>query len=277
MATYAIGDIQGCYDELRRLLDKLAFDPAEDRLWLAGDIVNRGPKSLQALRFVRGLGKRASMVLGNHDLHLLAISQGNLKHRDKDHSLDPILRAKDRDELLHWLRHRPFMHYSGKRGYALIHAGLPPQWDIPTALACAREVEQVLQGDGFRDLCRHMYGNEPHRWSEKLRGMERWRFIINSFTRLRYCDRKGNLALDEKGPPGSQSKPYLPWFQIPGRASRNDRILFGHWSTLGYYHAHNVWALDSGCLWGGKLTAVRLRRRTPPKRIQIDCPGRRRP
>lgn len=275
MAIYVVGDIQGCYDELRRLLDKVAFDPAQDRLWLAGDIVNRGPGSLAVLRFVRNLGKRAQMVLGNHDLHLLAMSQGNRKHQGKDHTLDAILKAKDRDELLDWLRHRPLMHYSGKRGYALIHAGLPPQWDIATALACAREVEEVLQGDGFRDLCQQMYGNEPHRWSEKLQGMERWRFIINSFTRLRYCDRKGDLALNEKGPPGSQHKPFIPWFQVPGRASRQDRILFGHWSTLGYYHAHNVWALDSGCLWGGKLTAIRLRRRSPPKRIQLDCPGNR--
>jgi len=277
MAIYVVGDVQGCYDELRRLLDKVDFDPAQDRLWLAGDIVNRGSGSLEVLRFVRNLGKRALMVLGNHDLHLLAISQGNRKHRNKDHTLDAILKAKDREELLDWLRHRPLMHYSGKRGYALIHAGLPPQWDITMALAAAREVEGVLQGDGFHDLCQRMYGNEPRRWSEKLQGMERWRFIINSFTRLRYCDPKGNLALEEKGPPGSQRKPFIPWFQVPGRASRQDRILFGHWSTLGYYHAHNVWALDSGCLWGGKLTGIRLRRRSPPKRIQIDCPGKRRP
>ena len=277
MSIFVIGDVQGCYDDLRRLLDKAGFDPARDRLWLAGDLVNRGPGSLETLRFVRDLGKRAVSVLGNHDLHLLAIAAGNRRHDSNDPGLERVLRAKDRDELLHWLRHRPLMHYSGKRGYALIHAGLPPQWDMETALACAREVERVLQGEQHPGFFRHMYGNEPRRWSGKLHGTERWRFIVNCFTRLRYCDRKGNLGLNEKGPPGSQRKPFLPWFQVPGRASRHDRILFGHWSTLGYYHAHNVWALDSGCVWGGRLTAVKLRRRSPPKRIQVRCPGARRP
>jgi bis(5'-nucleosyl)-tetraphosphatase (symmetrical) len=277
MAVYAIGDLQGCYDELMRLLDRIHFDPDKDRLWFAGDIVNRGPKSLKALRFVKALGKRATVVLGNHDLHLLALSQGNARHQDRDHSLAPILRANDRDELLHWLRNRPLMHHSRKRGFSLIHAGLPPQWDTRTALARAREVERVLRGDGFPDFCHRMYGNEPDIWSDKLKGMGRLRFITNCFTRMRYCDQRGRLALKEKGPPGSQPRGIMPWYDIPGRASRNDRILFGHWSTLGCLHTGNVWALDSGCLWGGKLTAVKLEKHKPPKVIQIPCPGARSP
>ncbi len=273
MAVYAIGDVQGCYDQLRRLLDRVKFDPDCDKLWFAGDIVNRGPQSLQTLRFVRGLGKRAVTVLGNHDLHLLALWQGNMKHQGKNHTLDPILEAQDRDELLDWLRRCPLMHRSEKLGFSLIHAGLPPQWDTQYALARAREVESALQGDRFHDFCLGMYGNRPERWSYQLIGMDRLRFITNCFTRLRYCDSDGNLALKEKGAPGSQQKDLLPWYAVPDRASRNERILFGHWSTLGFQQADNTWALDSGCLWGGKLTAVKLRKGKSPKPFQIDCPG----
>ncbi len=165
MAIYAIGDIQGCYDELMRLLEKIDFDPAKDTLWFAGDLVNRGPNSLQVLRFVRGLRASAVSVLGNHDLHLLAISEGNLKHKSKDRTLDPILKAEDRDELLHWLRHRPLMHHDKKRGFSLVHAGLPPQWDIATARSCAKEVETVLKGKGLHEYCMQMYGNQPDSWS----------------------------------------------------------------------------------------------------------------
>lgn len=276
MAIYAIGDIQGCYDELQRLLQRIAFNPARDRLWLAGDIVNRGPKSLEVLRFAKSLGSRAITVLGNHDLHLLALSQGNRSHY-KHGTLEQILRAPDRDELIHWLRHRPLMHHSAKRGFSLIHAGLPPQWDIATALRRAREVEKVLQGPGFHDYCHAMYGNHPDRWSDNLRGMDRLRFITNCFTRLRYCTRDGRLAMKEKGAPGGQDASLVPWFKVPGRASRGQRILFGHWSTLGYYHGENVWSLDTGCLWGGQLTALRLRKKRPPKPVQLPCPGVLRP
>ena len=170
MAIYAIGDIQGCYDELMQLLEEIDYDPAKDILWFAGDLVNRGPQSLAVLRFVQGLGERAVTVLGNHDLHLLAISQGNLKHKSKDHTLDPILKAKDREELLHWLRNLPLMHHDSKRGFSMIHAGLPPQWDIATARACATEVESALRGEGFSDYCRQMYGNQPALWSPDLAG-----------------------------------------------------------------------------------------------------------
>jgi len=271
MAVYAIGDVQGCYDALQKLLESIAFDPGRDRLWFAGDLVNRGPDSLATLRFVKGLGKAAVTVLGNHDLHLLALSQGNLKHKADDLTLEPILRATDRDELLTWLRQRPLMHYDRKIDYAIIHAGLPPQWDVETALERAREVEIVLRGEDYRYFCTHMYGNEPSCWSERLRGMDRLRFITNCFTRLRYCTLNGDLALREKGPPGSQRIGCLPWFEVSDRASDSARVLFGHWSTLGFHQARNTWALDSGCLWGGKLTALKLKKTKPVKVIQVRC------
>ncbi|MCB1758993.1 MAG: symmetrical bis(5'-nucleosyl)-tetraphosphatase [Gammaproteobacteria bacterium] len=271
MAVYAVGDLQGCYSDLLRLLDKIKFDQHKDRLWFAGDLVNRGPDSLSTLRLVKGLGKAAITVLGNHDLHLLAISEGNLKHLGRDNSLQSILRAQDREELLLWLRHRPLMHCDKKLNYSIIHAGLAPQWSIATARSLAREVEVCLQGDGFSDYCMRIYGNKPDLWDDTLSGMARLRFITNCFTRLRYCDPSGVLALRDKGPIGSQSAGKMPWFSVPGRASRDERIIFGHWSTLGYHHAENTWALDSGCLWGGHLSALQLRKRKPPRLIQVAC------
>ena len=273
MAVYAIGDVQGCYNELQKLLEQIAFNPGKDQLWFSGDLVNRGPDSLATLRFVRSLGNAAVTVLGNHDLHLLALSEGNMKHWANDRSLEPVLNAKYRDDLLMWLRYRPLMHHDSKLDYSIIHAGLPPQWDIDTALMRAREVETVLRGVGYSYFCTHMYGNEPSYWSEQLKGMDRLRFITNCFTRLRYCTVQGDLALKEKGPPGSQRDGYLPWYEVPGRASDADRILFGHWSTLGYHQSRNTWALDSGCLWGGKLTALKLSKAKPVKTIQVKCKG----
>jgi bis(5'-nucleosyl)-tetraphosphatase (symmetrical) len=272
MATYAIGDIQGCYDELRRLLDKLEFDPRQDKLWLVGDLVNRGPSSLEVLRFVKELGDRVIMVLGNHDLHLLALGAGNLQYAHKS-NLDDVLKAHDRDELLHWLRHQPLMHYDPAKSFAMIHAGLPPQWDLLEALSCAEEVEQVLRGPDYAEYLSGMYGNQPDRWSPSLSGMDRLRFITNCFTRLRYCTRDGTLGLKEKGPVGAQSGSYLPWFAVATRSTRDVRILFGHWSTLGYQERDNVWSLDSGCVWGGRLTAVRVRKDKPIKRISSSCKG----
>jgi bis(5'-nucleosyl)-tetraphosphatase (symmetrical) len=272
MAIFAIGDVQGCYDELQRLLEQLRFDPAEDRLWFVGDLINRGPKSLEVLRFVKGLRERAVCVLGNHDLHLLAVSQGNLLHF-RDDTVDEILAAPDREELLDWLRRRPLMHR--EHGFNLLHAGLPPQWDIPTAQQRAREVEEVLQGPDFHAFCQQMYGNQPDYWDDSLTGMERLRYITNCFSRLRFCDARGRLQLRDKGPPGRQPGGFLPWFEIPGRASRDEPIVFGHWSTLGFRHSHNTWALDSGCLWGGQLTALRLG--PPPEAFQLACPGARKP
>ncbi len=218
------------------------------------------------------MGSNAIAVLGNHDLHLLALSQGNQNHY-KHGSLTDILQAPDRLELIHWLRHQPVMYHHKALGYSLIHAGLPPQWDIPTALLRARELEVVLQGAGFDDFCHAMYGNEPDLWSDELTGMERLRFITNCFTRLRYCRPDGTLALREKGSPGSQGSALVPWYEVPNRASRHDRIIFGHWSTLGYYNANNVWAIDTGCLWGGQLTALNIRNKKKPKPIHMLCPG----
>ena len=272
MAIYAIGDVQGCYDELMSLLKKIDFNADSDRLWFAGDLVNRGPNSLEVLRFVKSLGDRAVTVLGNHDLHLLALSQGNSSHY-KHGTLDAVLEAPDRHELLDWLRHRPVMYHHEKRGYSLIHAGLPPQWDLATARACAHELEETLRGPDFHRFCQAMYGNQPDLWHEELAGMDRLRFITNAFTRLRYCTPDGRLSMRDKGAPGSQSKGALPWYEIPGRATRNDRILFGHWSTLGYRQTGNVWCLDSGCLWGGALTALRLRKTRKPKPLRFSCPG----
>lgn len=271
MAVYAIGDIQGCYDELRQVLDAVGFDPAVDRLWCVGDLVNRGPRSLEVLRYVRGLGGAAVCVLGNHDLHLLALAAGNNRHKGEG-SLEGVLAAPDRDELLHWLRHRPLIHYDPDLDFLMVHAGLPPQWDRDTAIACAREVETVLRDDRHVDYFLQMYGNKPDLWDPALRGMARWRFTTNCLTRLRYCDVEGRLALKEKGPPGSQAWGRIPWFEHPGRATRGQRIVFGHWSTLGYLARHNVWGLDTGCLWGGALTILRLDH-TPPLRHSLPCGG----
>jgi bis(5'-nucleosyl)-tetraphosphatase (symmetrical) len=271
MSIYAIGDIQGCYDELQRLLEKIDFDPSKDKLWFAGDLVNRGPKSLQVLRFVKSLGDRAVTVLGNHDLHLLALSQGNRSH-NKYGTLKEILDAPDKLELIEWLRHRPMMAHHAKKGFSMVHAGLPPQWDLATAMACAQELETVLRGDKFGQFCQVMYGDKPDLWSHKLNGMARLRFITNCFTRLRYCTRDGRISLADKGPPEEQSNGVIPWFDVPGRLTKNERILFGHWSTLGYRQTANVCSLDSGCFWGGKLTALRLRKTKPSEPYQVSCP-----
>lgn len=272
MATYAIGDIQGCYDELARLLDQLRFDPTNDRIWSVGDLVNRGPKSLEVLRFFKSLGECAAVVLGNHDLHLLALAAGNQRHA-RDSTVDAILQAPDRDELLDWLRHRPLFHLSAKKGYAMVHAGLPPQWDCTQAKALAGELETALRDPGYQDFLQGIYGNEPSRWRDDLRGMDRLRFIVNCLTRLRYCDGEGTLLLKEKALPGQEPEEALPWFRVPGRRSRDERIIFGHWSTLGHMAEDNVWALDSGCVWGGQLTAMRVRRKKAPEITALDCAG----
>jgi bis(5'-nucleosyl)-tetraphosphatase (symmetrical) len=272
MPIFAIGDVQGCYRELQRLLERIPFDPLLDRLWFVGDLVNRGPDSLRVLRFVRDLGEAAVTVLGNHDLHLLALAVGNAKHADKS-TLDAILTAPDRDALIDWLRRRPLLHHDPLIGFTMIHAGLPPQWTLAEAQGHARELEAVLRGPEARDYLFAMYGNKPRRWAPELSGMERLRFITNALTRLRYCTPEGALALGEKGHIGSQSKDLVPWFRMPERRTRGDRIVFGHWSTIGYLAEHNVWGLDSGCLWGGALTAIRLDPSGSVTPVQIDCAG----
>ena len=276
MAVFAVGDLQGCYDELMQLLERIRFDPAEDHLWFTGDLVNRGPKSLETLRYVRDLGKHAVCVLGNHDLHLLAVASGMAQLRSSD-TLDAVLAAPDRDELLHWLRHLPLLHHDAALGYTLVHAGLPPQWDLDTAQACARELEAVLRGDDYAGFFKQMYGNEPRRWSAGLTGVERLRFIVNCYTRMRYCDADGALDLKAKGAPGSQPAGLMPWYETPGRRNRDLHILFGHWSTVGEIRDRKVHALDTGCVWGGRLTALRLDGDGSGGWYCVDCPGAQRP
>lgn len=266
MATYAIGDLQGCYAPLRELLEDIGFNAARDRLWFVGDLVNRGPQSLEILRFVRSLGERAVSVLGNHDLHLLMVAEGRVKPHRED-TLGAILDAPDRDALLTWLRGRPLMHAEGE--YAMVHAGLLPSWSIGTALDLAREAEHALQGPDWRGLMAQMYGNQPDRWDDSLSGYERLRVIINAMTRLRICTPDGRMEFSHKGgiediPPG-----YVPWFGVPGRRSANATVICGHWSAIGLLAEKNLLALDSGCLWGGCLSAVRLEDR---RIVQVSCP-----
>lgn len=262
MATYAIGDVQGCYGELRSLLGHLQFDSEADRLWFVGDLVNRGPSSLEVLRFVRSLGDRAVTVLGNHDLHLLALARlGREPHSRKD-TLGAVLAAADRDSLLEWLRTRPLLHVDRSLGFVMVHAGLAPQWDLEQARRCAGEVEAALGGPQCDALLANMYGDLPDRWSEDLGTWERLRFIVNAFTRLRYCDDQGRLVLDEKGPPGSGRRQLWPWFAAPGRVDLGWPVVFGHWSTLQLgdldHRPYRVYPIDTGCVWGGALTALRL-------------------
>ena len=276
MSVFALGDIQGCYDELQKLLARIKFNPAEDLLWFTGDLVNRGPKSLDALRFVKSLGARAICVLGNHDLHLLALAAGVDQHRSTD-TLDAVLSAPDRDDLLHWLRHRPLLHHDAVLGFTLVHAGLPPQWNLATATDCAHELETALRAADYAEFLRHMYGNQPARWSPELKGNERLRFIVNCFTRLRYVSADGDLDLSSKGAPGTQAQGFEPWFSVPGRKSTELHIIFGHWSTVGEVKGHNVYPLDTGCVWGGRLSALRLDGDGSGGWYCVDCPGAQQP
>ncbi|MBL1259147.1 MAG: symmetrical bis(5'-nucleosyl)-tetraphosphatase [Thiotrichaceae bacterium] len=268
MATYAIGDVQGCFDELIELLNKIKFDQARDYLWFAGDLVNRGPKSLEVLRFVKGLGDRAITVLGNHDLHLLAVVQGRREPIAKDR-MEAILSAPDRDELCAWLRQQPLMHRDEQLGYVMLHAGLLPQWSLDDAISHAAEVERVLRSDGYTEFINHMYGNKPRQWSDRLSRWERLRFITNCFTRLRFCDEQGRLELKEKGAPGSQPAGYQPWFDLRANQRDQQQILFGHWSTLGMRQPGNVHGLDTGCVWGGTLSALRID--VEPQWTNVSC------
>lgn len=265
MAIYAIGDIQGCYDSFRRLLDLCRFDPAVDRLWLVGDLVNRGPRSLETLRFVRSLGEAATTVLGNHDLYLIMVAEGFGK-RGKDDTLGAILAAPDRDELIGWLRCQPLMHL--EQGFAMVHAGLLPQWKAKKARKLAAEVETALQGKNYRELLANMWGSEPAAWDDDLSGWARLRVIINAMTRMRFCSPAGVMEFRTKGEVSNAPKGYLPWFDVPGRKSADTVLVTGHWSALGLKVTPNLLSLDSGCLWGGHLTAMRL----PEREVfQVDC------
>lgn len=274
MAIYAIGDIQGCCDEFEALLAQLRFDPARDRLWLTGDLVNRGPRSLDVLRLVKGLGPAAITVLGNHDLHLLAVALAPSERVKPQDTLGPILRAPDRDELLKWLRSQPLLHHDVTLGYTMIHAGLPPQWDLETAQSCAHELEQALRDDTrCIELFTHMYGDRPKRWSADLRGVDRLRFITNCLTRLRFCRTDGSLELKFKGRIDAAPKGVVPWFRVPQRRSRDLRIICGHWSALGYHDGDGVLSIDTGCVWGEKLCAIRLDRQAAPVFVPCSSSG----
>ena len=273
MSRYAIGDVQGCCAELRSLVARLNFSADRDRLWFVGDLVNRGPCSLEVLRYVRALADNAIVVLGNHDLHLLAVAFGSRRKRKSD-TLDEILQARDRDELLEWLITRPLLHFDTQHRDLLVHAGLVPQWTVAAALELAREVEEVLRTDP-RAVFDHMYADEPNQWSDDLAGAERWRFAINVLTRLRVCTADGRIDLKMKGKPpdadAGSATAFRPWFELGGRHSRDARTVFGHWSALGLVLAKGIVGLDTGCVWGGALTAFDLDSERPP--ISVPCGG----
>lgn len=255
MALYAIGDLQGCLAPLERLVDKIAFDPARDRLWFVGDLVNRGPDSLGCLRFVKALGSSANVVLGNHDLHLLCVAEGIHGQRKRD-TLDDVLAAPDRGDLLDWLRHRPLMHVEG--AFAMVHAGLLPAWSIDKARGLAAEVEDVLQGTRWRHFLSLLFGNQPERWRDSLQGYDRLRAIVNAMTRLRVCRRDGSMDMSFHGEPGERHDKRIPWFEMPGRVSTTHTLVCGHWSVIGLRLDEHLITLDTGCVWGNPLTAVRL-------------------
>jgi bis(5'-nucleosyl)-tetraphosphatase (symmetrical) len=257
MATYIVGDLQGCYSPLCQLLDRVKFDPVTDTLWLTGDLVNRGPESLECLRFVKSLGKSVTTVLGNHDLHLLAVAQAGIAPKRKD-TLTDILEASDRDELLDWLRHQPLMHVDERRKLALVHAGIFPGWTLTQAHICAQEVEAVLQSDESVTFFKHMYGNMPDNWCDSLEGFARWRFITNAFTRMRVCDKHYALNMIYKEDVENIPKGYKPWFDYY-HPPAGWRIFFGHWAALlAKTGLENIIALDSGCVWGRFLTMLRI-------------------
>lgn len=266
MSTYAIGDIQGCQDSFLRLLDVCRFDPACDRVWLVGDLVNRGPRSLDTLRFVKSLGDAAITVLGNHDLYLLMVAEGVEKRRGKDDTLDEILAAPDREDLLDWLRRQPLCHLEGP--YCLVHAGLLPQWSVAQARALAAEVEQLLRGKHYLKALAHMWGSEPAQWADELAGWDRMRVVVNAMTRMRFCSPAGVMEFKTKGEVRNAPEGYMPWFDVPGRRSADHVLVTGHWSALGLRVEPKLLALDSGCLWGGHLTAVRLEDRQV---FQVPC------
>ncbi len=265
MATYAVGDIQGCFDSLQHLLEKCRFDPSSDRLWLVGDLVNRGPRSLETLRFVRDLGAAATTVLGNHDLYLLMAAAG-FGRRSKGDTLEEILNAPDCEDLLSWLRRRPLCHCEGQ--FCMVHAGLLPQWTVGRARALAAEAEAALAGPAYLDFLANMWGSEPAAWSDDLEGWPRLRVIVNAMTRMRFCSSAGVMEFKTKGELSAAPPDHLPWFDVPGRRSAAEILIIGHWSALGLKIEPNLLALDSGCFWGRHLTAVRLEDREV---FQVDC------
>ncbi len=274
MATYAVGDVQGCFDELKALLTQIDFNSDRDQLWFCGDLVNRGPKSLETLRFIKALEDNAISVLGNHDLHLLATAYNHKKPGRKD-TFDKLLQAHDSLALLNWLRQQSMAHHDSKKKITLFHAGIHPHWSIKKTLKLASEVEHILRSAQHINFYKNMYGDKPLLWSDTLSSWSRYRYITNTLTRLRYCDAQGKASLSIKGAPGSQGENLYPWYKVPNRVSQNDTIIFGHWSTLphaGVKSISNTYAIDSGCLWGGSLTAMKIDEK-PFIYTRLNCPG----
>lgn len=278
MATYAIGDVQGCYPELQRLLDKLRFDPAQDRLWFCGDLVNRGGQSLETLRFIHALRERTVVTLGNHDLSLLAIAQ---RKPDAQARVNPELRevlfADDAAVLFEWLRSQKLLHHDEQLGWTMVHAGLAPGWTLRQAQRSAQEIERELTSPRHPRLLKNLFGNRPAAWSSRLQGIERMRASINTLTRMRYCDIHGRIDFEGKGIPGTQKPGMYPWFEVPGMRRRETRIVCGHWSALGRFAGLGVYAIDTGCVWGGQLTALRLDAEEPVYFTVNAEPHRKRP
>lgn len=270
MATYAIGDIQGCLEPLKCLLEKISFDPQKDSLWLAGDLINRGPDTLATLRFLYQLRDRLTIVLGNHDLHFIAVYYG-LRKQGKSDTLQQLLSAPDCADLVYWLRQQKLVHRDAHLGYAMVHAGIPPQWSLQEAVTRAQEVEAVLRSDNPEDFLAGMYGNTPALWRDELTGVERWRVITNYFTRMRFCNAQGELELQTKENADAAPEGFAPWFLFSQRKTAEDKIIFGHWAALeGRVNVPNVFALDTGCVWGGALTAMRLE---DGVRFSCKCPA----
>lgn len=269
MAQYAIGDLQGCYDPFRRLLDKIAFDPDHDTLWLTGDLVNRGPRSRKTLRYVKSLGDAAITVLGNHDLHLIALANGIEVSGSHYESLRKILRKKGREELIDWLRSRPLAHFDEKLNTLMVHAGVPPQWSVKKTLERAAEVESILRSDDHVDFLENMYGKKPDIWKGKLDGHKRTRYIVNALTRMRMIDEEGRIDFTHTGPPEKARRGLVPWFDAENAKWHGTRIVFGHWSALGLIIEGDLISVDTGCVWGWELTAVRLNKK--PKVFAVKC------
>jgi bis(5'-nucleosyl)-tetraphosphatase (symmetrical) len=268
MATYAIGDVQGCFQPLQALLKKIHFKPEQDQLWFVGDLVNRGPDSLETLRFIKSL-PNSKIVLGNHDIHLLALAYG---HPYPHHTLAEILKAPDLAEIIAWLRRLPFLYHDTQLNYVMTHAGIYPLWSIEQAKKYAAEITAVFQQADFPKILLELYGNEPAQWSEDLTGIPRWRFIINAFTRMRFCNKEGKLELQSSEAAHAAPAGYLPWFQLPRKYSEETPIIFGHWAALqGKTEVKNIFALDTGCVWGNCLTAMRLE---DQQRFSVPCVSR---
>lgn len=266
MATYAIGDIQGCFDALCRLLEKINYDESTDRLWFAGDLVNRGPKSLETLRFVKGLGDKAVAVLGNHDVHLLALHYGVRKRKEKDNTLVETLDADDQSELIAWLQARPVVHIENKT--IMAHAGVHPHWTMDTLQAIKQELESAIAGIKSKHSLSNFYADTSGTWNEAKDSTYRLPYALNVLTRMRYCDANAAPEYKCSEPPGNQPQHLLPWFEIESQNLQDHTIIFGHWAALGYHHHNNVYALDSGCVWGNALTALRLEDK---KVFSISC------